>query len=103
MSLIINEADLAPATPPGGGKLSLGARAWSLHQGGRDPYVIMITIYIFMPYVTSVVVGDPVHGQELVSRWSQYAGWATALTAPFLGAAMDQLGGARPGWRSAWR
>ena len=45
-----------------------------------------------MPYVTSVVVGDPVHGQELVSRWSQYAGWATALTAPFLGAAMDQLG-----------
>jgi UMF1 family MFS transporter len=93
LSQIINEADLAPAASGGdGGKLSLGARAWSLHQGGRDPYVIMITIYIFMPYVASVVVGDPVHGQELVSRWSQYAGWATALTAPFLGAAMDQLG-----------
>jgi MFS transporter, UMF1 family len=58
----------------------------------RDPYVILVTIYIFMPYLASTVVGDPVRGQEVISRWSQYAGWAVMATAPFLGAAVDRLG-----------
>ncbi|MGA2952063.1 MAG: MFS transporter [Caulobacteraceae bacterium] len=59
----------------------------------RDPYVILVTIYIFMPYVAATVVGDPVRGQEVISRWSQYSGWAVMATAPFLGAAVDRLGG----------
>jgi len=54
--------------------------------------VILITIYIFMPYVAQSVVGDPVKGQELISRWSQYSGWAVMATAPFLGASIDKLG-----------
>jgi len=101
---LIQEADLAvaqvearephdhePHDPKA--RLTLGAASWSLFEGGRDPYVILITIYIFMPYVAGAVVGDPVKGQEIVSRWSQYAGWAVMATAPFLGASIDRLGG----------
>ena len=54
--------------------------------------MILITIYIFMPYVAQTVVGDPVRGQEVISRWSQYSGWAVMATAPFLGASIDKLG-----------
>ena len=72
--------------------LTLGAASWSLFEGARIPYVLLITIYIFMPYLAGTVVGDPVRGQEMVSRWSQYSGWAVMLTAPFLGASIDKLG-----------
>jgi hypothetical protein len=34
----------------------------------RDPYVILITIYIFMPWFVRAVVGDPVQGQALVAH-----------------------------------
>lgn len=72
--------------------LGPGGTAWAVFEGARNPYVILITIYIFMPYVASTMVGDPVRGQEIVSRWSQYAGWIVMLTAPFLGASIDKLG-----------
>ena len=97
MSELINEADLAPPTPAGSAKLSLGALAWSLFEGARNPYVILVTIYIFMPYFASVVVGDPVKGQEAVAAYGQYSGWIVMVTAPFLGAAIDKLG-RRKGW-----
>jgi len=77
--------------------LSLGGTAWALFEGARNPYVILITIYIFMPYFASTVVGDPVKGQEIVSRFSQYSGWIVMATAPFLGASIDKLG-RRKGW-----
>ena len=76
----------------GDGKLSRGAAAWAVFEGARIPYVILITIYIFMPYVAAVMVGDPVRGQEIISRWSQYSGWFIMATAPFLGASIDKLG-----------
>jgi MFS transporter, UMF1 family len=98
------EADLRPdvETAAGtSGRLSLGAVSWSVFEGARDPYVILIIIYIFMPYVGSVMVGwprsNPTAGQEVISQWSQYSGWATMATAPFLGASIDQLG-RRKGW-----
>lgn len=104
MTELIQAADLI-ATPPEaedpGGRLGRGAVSWALFEGARDPYVILVTIYIFMPYVASVMVGyphsDPVKGQEVISRWSQYSGWITMLTAPFLGASIDHLG-RRKGW-----
>jgi len=76
----------------GNAKLNRGGVAWSIFEGGRDPYVILMTIYIFMPYVASTMVGDPVRGQELISRFQQYAGWIVMATAPFLGASIDKLG-----------
>lgn len=83
-----------PAAPPA--RLDRGGFAWSIFEGGRDPYVILITIYIFMPYVSATMVGDPVRGQELISRFQQYAGWIVMATAPILGASIDKLGPRKP-------
>jgi UMF1 family MFS transporter len=101
LSELIPEADLAvaadsaPSAP--GAKLSLGAASWSIFEGARNPYVILITIYVFMPYFAAVVVGDPVKGQEAVAAYGQYSGWIVMATAPFLGAAIDKIG-RRKGW-----
>ena len=100
MTEVVPEADLRPdaaVSGAGKGRLSLGATSWSIFEGGRDPYVILITIYIFMPYFAAVVVGDPVKGQEAVAAYGQYSGWIEMVTAPFLGAAIDRLG-RRKGW-----
>ncbi len=83
-------------TRPREAPLTGGAICWSLFEGVRNPYVILITIYIFMPYVAATVIGDPIRGQEEISRWSQYAGWAVMLTAPLLGASIDNLGRRKP-------
>jgi UMF1 family MFS transporter len=104
LSQYIPEADLV-AVPPqaddASARLTRGAISWAIFEGARDPYVILIIIYIFMPYVGSVMVGwprsNPTAGQEVISQWSQYSGWATMATAPFLGASIDQLG-RRKGW-----
>lgn len=98
MSEVILDAEVAEAPIPTAAydpkaKLSLGAACWSLFEGGRTPYVVLITIYIFMPYLARTVVGDPVKGQVLVSQMQQFSGWTVALTAPFLGASIDKLGG----------
>lgn len=75
------------------GRLNRGGMSWAVFQGGRDPFVILLIIYIFMPYVAGTMVGDPVEGQAIISRWQQWAGWTVMATAPFLGAAIDKLGG----------
>ncbi len=88
------EASLTPATaPPSRG----AARAWALAQATRDPYVILIAIYIFAPYFVTRVVGDPVAGQTLVATANKWGGWIVVLTAPLLGAMVDRLGPRKPG------
>ncbi|WP_374575441.1 MFS transporter [Phenylobacterium sp.] len=82
----------AAAELGGDARLTRGGVSWSLFEGARNPYVILVTIYVFAPYVAATMVGDPVRGQEVVSRWSQYSGWIIMVTAPFLGASIDQLG-----------
>ena len=77
--------------------LSLGAISWALHQGARDPYVILITIYVFMPYFSTVVVGDPVRGQAMVAAYGMWSGLIVAFTSPLLGASIDRLGPRKPG------
>ncbi len=72
------------------------AGAWSLAQATRDPYVILITIYIFAPYFVTRVVGDPVVGQSLVAGAAKWGGWTVALTAPLIGAVVDRLGPRKP-------
>lgn len=39
-----------------------GQVSWAMFQWARDPYVIVVTIYIFAPYFSNTVVGDPVRG-----------------------------------------
>jgi len=96
LSELISEADLSPgaraAAGPAGEKLTGGAISWAVFEGARNPYVILITIYIFMPYFAAVVVGDPVRGQEAVAAYGQYSGWIVMVTAPLLGASIDRIG-----------
>ena len=33
----------------GDGRLTRGAVSWSVFEGGRNPLVVLMTIYIFMP------------------------------------------------------
>ncbi len=77
-------------------RLPAGALAWSLFEGARNPFVVLVTIYVFMPYFSSVVVGDPVRGQQAVATYGQWSGVIVALTAPFLGAAVDRIGRRKP-------
>src|SRR5579875_3222495 len=61
------EAAPTPA-PAGSARLNRSAFSWALYEGGRDPYVILVIIYIFNPYFATAVVGDPVKGQALVAN-----------------------------------
>ena len=75
-----------------GRTMSTSARAWAGFQDGRDPYVTLVSIYVFMPYVATVLVGDAVKGQSLIAAYALIGGLVAALTAPFLGAAADRMG-----------
>jgi hypothetical protein len=99
----MSEFSAAAAVPASGepiaplkSRLSRGALAWILQQGARDPYVILITIYIFSPYFSRVLVGDPVQGQAVVANISTIYGLLTALTAPLIGAMIEQYGPRKP-------
>jgi UMF1 family MFS transporter len=74
----------------------LGYYSWTFGQGARDPYYIMVIIYIFYPYFSNTVVGDPVKGQALIGYITAAAGTLLAVTAPFLGAIADKDGRRKP-------
>src|SRR5476651_1389357 len=80
-----------PGTSATGGPIAsrLGQIAWAVFDWARIPYVLLVTIYLFAPYFTTTVVGDPVKGQQLWAAFSSYGGFATAVAAPFLGAVAD--------------
>jgi len=79
-----------PAAPP------LGYFSWTFGQAARDPYYIMVIIYIFYPYFSNTVVGDPIQGQALIGYITAAAGFLLAFTAPFLGAIADKDGRRKP-------
>jgi len=93
LSEVVAEDVLVP-TPQK--KLSRSALSWILHQGTRDPYVILVTIYVFAPYFSRVLVGDPVKGQAAVADISTVYGLLTALLAPILGASIERFGPRKP-------
>ncbi|MEM7079700.1 MAG: MFS transporter [Pseudomonadota bacterium] len=74
----------------------LGYFSWTFGQAARDPYYILVIIYIFYPYFSNTVVGDPVRGQSLIGYITAGAGFILALTAPFLGAIADKDGRRKP-------
>jgi len=71
--------------------------SWALFDWANQPYFTVITTFIFAPYFTSVVVGDPVRGQALWGYTTAFAATLVALGAPFLGAVAD-IGGRRKPW-----
>ncbi len=76
---------------------SKGELAWALFEWARTPYVILITIYVFAPYFTNTVVGDPVRGQSIWGYTNGIAGFFIAAFAPLFGAIADK-GGSRKPW-----
>lgn len=75
----------------------LGQVSWAMFECARIPYVLLVTIYLFAPYFSKYIVGDPVRGQIIWSAISSWGGIATAVCAPFLGAIAD-IGGRRKPW-----
>ena len=73
-----------------------GQFSWALFEWARNPYVILIVIYVFAPYFTSTVVGDPVRGQEIWSLANTINGFFIAILAPLLGAISDRMGRRKP-------
>ena len=99
---------MALSTEPdaGSARLSIGAAGaaalgrsevgWALFQAGRDPYVVLCTVYVLAPYIATTVIGDGVAGQTMIAQWNTVAGILVALTAPFLGSIADALGRRKP-------
>ncbi len=84
--------------------------AWAWFEAARNPYYILIVIYVFAPYFARDIIGADIlasgrldglgpdearrlagaEGQATVANLSKWAGILSALTAPFLGAAFDR-------------
>ena len=99
-----------------GGALGRTGFAWAIFEWARNPYYILIVIYIFAPYFARDIIGadllasgeldglDPdearatanAHGQATIATVTKWAGFIAALTAPFLGAALDRGGRLKP-------
>ncbi|HWA92818.1 MAG TPA: MFS transporter [Rhizomicrobium sp.] len=75
----------------------LGQTSWAMFEWARNPFVLLITIYLFAPYFTNSVIGDGVRGQALLGEIQAYSGLVIAILAPFLGAIADS-GGRRKPW-----
>jgi UMF1 family MFS transporter len=75
----------------------LGQFSWALYQWARDPYFLIVNIYIFAPYFSNVVVGDPVKGQALWGYTQSVAAAFMAVLSPIFGAIAD-AGGKRKPW-----
>ena len=71
--------------------------SWVLFEWARNPFVLVVTVYVYATYFTRDIVGDPVRGQALWATFQGYGGIAIALAAPFLGAIAD-AGGRRKPW-----
>ena len=74
----------------------LGYLSWAAFEWARNPYVILVTIYIFAPYFSTTIVGDPVKGQGLLGYTNAVSWFLIALLAPFLGAIADKSGRRKP-------
>lgn len=91
------------SSPPGasatGGPIAsrIGQIAWAMYEGARDPYVLLVTIYLFAPYFSTGIVADAVKGQQTWGWYTTIGAFATAFAAPFLGAVAD-VGGRRKPW-----
>jgi UMF1 family MFS transporter len=75
----------------------LAQLSWALFDGARSPYNVLVNIFVFSAYFSTVVIPDPVRGQTMWSIVTSAAAIVIALTAPLLGAIAD-AGGRRKPW-----
>ncbi|HET9230577.1 MAG TPA: MFS transporter [Vitreimonas sp.] len=92
----MTEATAGVAQGKPAAKIDRGAFSWALFEWARNPWVLLGTIYVFQPYLSNVVIGDPVRGQSIIAGWHTMSGMIIAVTAPFLGAATDRMGRRKP-------
>ncbi|ABC63552.1 MFS transporter [Erythrobacter litoralis] len=103
-------------TSGAGGALDKTGFAWAVFEWARNPYYILIVIYIFAPYFARDIIGADLlasgelaglepdealrtanaQGQATIASVTKWAGFIAALTAPFLGAALDRGGRLKP-------
>ena len=99
-----------------GGALGKTGFAWAVFEWARNPYYILVVIYIFAPYFARDIIGADLlasgeldglaaedaqaaanaRGQATIASVTKWAGFIAALTAPFLGAALDRGGRLKP-------
>jgi len=75
----------------------LGKFSWALFDWANQPFFTVVTTFIFAPYFTSFVVGDPVTGQAYWGYAQAAAGVLIALLSPVFGSIAD-AGGPRKPW-----
>lgn len=92
----MTEATAGVAQGKPAAKIDRGTFSWALFEWARNPWVLLGTIYVFQPYLSNIVIGDPVRGQSILAGWHTMSGAIIAFTAPFLGAATDRMGRRKP-------
>ena len=75
----------------------VGQIAWAACDGARNPYNVLVNIFVFAAYFTTVVIPDPVRGQTIWSFTEAVGALLVALGGPVLGAIAD-AGGRRKPW-----
>ncbi|MEI9965924.1 MAG: MFS transporter [Caulobacteraceae bacterium] len=79
------------------GASPLGQFAWAAFDGARSPYNVLVNIFVFSAYFSTVVVPDSVRGQAVWSYVTSTGAFLVAIGAPILGAIAD-AGGRRKPW-----
>ena len=69
---------------------------WMMYDVASQPYQTLLITFIFAPYFTTTVVGDPVLGQSLWGIMTAIVGLMLAFLAPVFGAYADSTGRRRP-------
>jgi UMF1 family MFS transporter len=97
MSEITTAAVALPLSATGRQVADLRAQySWALFEWSRAAYVTLIVMYVFAPYFTNIVVGDPVRGQGYWSLANTISGFIVAMVAPLTGAMADRMGRRKP-------
>jgi len=65
-------------------------------EGGRHTYIILVSIYLFVPYLSNELASNPVEGQRMVAEYSLYSGLFISLLAPLIGSVADEYGPRKP-------
>jgi UMF1 family MFS transporter len=70
--------------------------AWALYECARNPFYVLINIYVFSAFFANQVVSDPVWGQALWGYILATAAICIAFMAPLLGTIADAGGRRKP-------
>jgi UMF1 family MFS transporter len=88
----LTDSSVAAREPASG----VAQAAWVCYEWANQPYYSLVTIFLFAPYFSATVIGDPVHGQAIWGYTQATAGIIIALTSPLLGAIADAAGPRKP-------